>query len=161
MTRKPTFRLNRLLLSLFLAGILSSCSQQELDKEIKADLTSKAKNDLDLAAVNYTVEDGVVTLTGRCASEKSKSEAEQTVKGINIVKGIVNHIEVAPVVLTANFPLKQAADSVLKTYPRVQANVKGDTIVLEGKAKNQDAGKILAGLKPLHPQKIENQLKAD
>ncbi|MEX8548579.1 MAG: BON domain-containing protein [Mucilaginibacter sp.] len=161
MTSKPIFRLNKILFSLFLLGILSSCSQQELDKEIKADLTTKAKTDLNLAAVNYMVEDGVVTLTGKCASEKSKSEAEQTVKGINIVKGIVNHIEVAPVVLTTNFPLKQAADSVLKTYPTVRADVKGDTIVLEGKAKSQDAGKILAGLKPLHPQKIENQLKAD
>jgi hyperosmotically inducible protein len=161
MTSKPTFRLTILLLSLFYAGILSSCSQQELDKEIKADIATKAKSELNLAAVNYTVENGVVTLTGRCASEKSKGEAEQTIKGINIIKGLVNHIEVAPVVLTTNLPLKQAVDSVLKTYPTVQANVKGDTIVLEGKAKSKDASKILAGLNPLHPQKIENELKVD
>lgn len=159
MTSKSTFRSNILLFSLFCAGIFSSCSQQELDKEIKADIAAKAKSELNLAAVNYVVENGVVTLTGKCASEKSKGEAEQTVKGINIVKGIINQIEVTPVILTASFPLKQAVDSVLKTYPTVQADVKGDTIMLEGKAKNQDAEKILAGLQPLHPHKIENQLK--
>lgn len=137
------------------------CSQQELDKEIKADIAAKAKSEISLAAVNYTVENSVVTLTGKCSSEKSKSEAEQTIKGINIIKGIVNQIEVAPVVLTTSFPLKQAVDSVLKTYPTVKADVKGDTIVLEGKAQSKDAGKILAGLRPLHPRKIENRLKAD
>ncbi len=161
MTSKLISRLNKILLSLFFVGTISSCSQQELDKEIKADLAAKAKNELNFAAVDYTIEDGVVTLTGKCPSEKSKGEAEQTVKGINLVKGIVNHIEVAPVVLNADLPLKQAVDSVLKDYPEVQANVKGGTVVLEGKAKTKDAGKILAGLNPLHPQKIENQLKAD
>lgn len=82
---------------LMLIAVCTSCSKEHRDREIKADLTTKAKNELNFAAVNYTVDDGIVNLTGKCGSEKSKQEAEETVKGINIVNGIVNKIVVAPV----------------------------------------------------------------
>lgn len=151
------FNLNKYLF-LVLVAIFASCSQANQDKEIKADIATKAKDELNFAAVNYTVEDGIVTLTGKCPSEKSKNEAEQTVKGINIVKGIINKIEVAPVELNADLTLKQAVDSVLKTYPTVQADVTNGTIMLEGKAQKQEVGKITASLSQLKPVKIDNQL---
>ena len=116
-SEKQKIRVNYLFLFMLIAGC-TSCSKDHRDKEIKADLTTKAKNELNFAAVNYTVEDGIVTLTGKCSSEKSKSEAEQAVKGINIVKGIINKIIVAPVILNADLPLKQAVDSVLKNFGR-------------------------------------------
>ena len=156
---KQFYKINYAFFLFLLMAIGTSCSKERRDKDIKADLTAKAKNELNFAAVNFTVEDGVVTLTGKCGSEKSKGEVEQTVKGINIVKGIINKIVVAPVVISSDWPLKQSVDSVLKDYPEVQADVKSGTIVLEGKVQNKDAGKILAGLNQLHPQKIENELK--
>ncbi|MVN22849.1 BON domain-containing protein [Mucilaginibacter arboris] len=159
---KQKATLNYLTIFLLLLIILcSSCSKAHRDKEIKADLTTKAKNELNFAGVNYMVEDGVVTLTGKCSSEKSKNEVEQDVKGINIVKGIINKIVVAPVTLTSDFPLKQAADSVLKNYPGAEADVSGNTIVLEGKAAQKDVDKILPALNKLHPNKIDNRLKLE
>ncbi len=144
-----------------LIAICTSCSQANQDKHIKADLTAKAKNDLNFAGVNYTVNNGMVILTGNCSSAKSKAEVEQTVKGINIIKGIDNRIVIASVVINADFPLKQAVDSVLKTYPQVQATVNKNIILLEGKAEKKDIGKLLLGLNKLHPDKIENRLKAE
>ncbi len=137
----------------------TSCSQANQDKNIKADIAAKAKNELNFAAVNYTVDGGVVTLTGKCTSEKSKGEVEQTIKSINIVKGIINRIEIAPVVLNGDLVLKQAVDSVLKDFPLVEAEVKGNIITLQGKTEKKGADKILAGLNQLHPNKIDNQLK--
>jgi len=154
-------KLNLHIFSLFLFMLItvcSSCSQKHVDKEIKADLSTKAKNELNFAAVNYTVKDGIVTLTGKCSSEKSKHEVEETVKGINIIKGIDNKIVIAPVVINSDFPLKQAADSVLKGYPTVEANVSDDTITLDGKAKKQEVAKILPALNKLHPGKIDNKV---
>lgn len=159
MARKQNFGLHFFtIFSFMLILICSSCSKEHRDKEIKADLTVKAKSDLNFAAVTFTVEDGVVTLTGKCSSEKSKHEAEEMVKGINIVKGIANNIVVAPVVLTTDLPMKQAVDSVLKDYPAVMGKVSGDTVVLEGKAQKQEVTKILPALNKLHPNKIDNRV---
>lgn len=144
-----------------LIAVCTSCSQANQDKNIKADLSAKTKTDLNFAAVNFTVEDGVVTLTGKCASEKSKSEAEQTVKSINIVKGVINQVMIAPVVIKADFVLKQAVDSVLTGYPSAKADVNGNNILLEGKAEKKDMEKLLSDLNKLHPVKIDNQLKAE
>ncbi|MGI4749064.1 MAG: BON domain-containing protein [Janthinobacterium lividum] len=155
------FQFNNFAFLLVLIMVFTSCSQANEDKNIKADLSSKAKTDLNFAAVNFTVDEGVVTLTGKCASEKSKGAAEQTVKNINIVKGIINQIVVAPVTINADFVLKQAVDSVLTSYPSAKAAVNGNTILLEGKAAKKDMDKLLLGLNKLHPDKIENQLKAE
>jgi osmotically-inducible protein OsmY len=134
------------------------CNQQSKDKEIKADIAVKTKSDLNFVGVNYTVEQGTVTLTGKCPSDKSKAEAEQTIKGINIIKGINNQIIIAPVTITADLPLKQAVDSVLKDYPTIQADVLQNVVTLTGKAKKQDASQLLPALNSLHPASISNQL---
>ncbi len=156
-----TIKLFPVVLMCLLLLLCTSCNQANEDKNIKADLFAKAQNEVNFAAVNFTVEDGVVTLTGKCASEKSKGQVEQTVKSVNIVKGIINQIVVAPVELNADLPLKQAVDSVLKNYPLAKADVNGNTILLEGKAGKKDVDKLLLGLNKLHPGKIENQLKVE
>lgn len=144
-----------------LIAVCAGCSQAGQDKHIKADISAKAKTDLNFAAVNFTVDKGVVTLTGKCASEKSKAAAEQTVKNINIIKGIINRIEVAPVTIKADFVLKQAVDSILTGYPLAKAAVNGNNILLEGKVPKKDMEKLLSGLNKLLPVKINNQLKAE
>src|ERR1700709_661922 len=77
--------------------LLQSCSPQ--DTTIKADLVTKAKSDKDFAGVRFTVDKGIVTLKGECATEKSKSTVETTVKGVYGVKNVVNDIAIAPVVI--------------------------------------------------------------
>lgn len=139
-------------------SIGTSCSQQNSDRNIKADISAKAKNELNFAGVNFTVAGGVVTLTGNCGSEKSKNTVEQTVKDVNTIKGINNKITIAPVIINADLPLKQDVDSVLAQYPTVEADVNAGVILLHGKAKQQDSNKILAALNGLHPGKIKNEL---
>jgi hypothetical protein len=140
------------------AGLLA-CSQAKLDKEIKADLVTKAKTDVNFAGVSYTVDEGVVTLTGACSSAKAKSEAEKTVKSINIVKSVNNQIVIAPVIMNADFPLKQSVDSILATYPSVQANVAQQMVTLTGKTTTQEVDKLLPAIQKLNPSKIDNQLQ--
>ena len=138
--------------------ILSACSKQSQDKEIKADIVTKVKTDVNFAGVSYTVDGGMVTLTGFCATDKSKKEAEKTIKGINIIKGINNQIQIAPVVITADMPLKQSVDSVLAAYPTIQASVLAKVVTLQGKAQKQETDKLIPAINTLHPAKIENQL---
>lgn len=160
MIRKPQFGLPLLSIFLFmLMAVCTSCSKAHRDGEIKADLATKAKYELNFAGVNYTVENGVVTLTGKCSTQKSKDAVEQMVKEINIVKGLVDRIVIAPVVINADAMLKQTVDSVLKKYPTVTADVSKNIIILEGKAPQKDLGKIMPALNQLHPDKIDNRLQ--
>jgi hypothetical protein len=137
---------------------LVSCGQAKQDREIKADIATKVKTDVNFAGVNYTVNKGVVTLTGFCATEKSRQIAEKTIKGINIIKGINNLIKIAPVVITADQPLKQSVDSILAAYPTIQADVLEQVVTLKGDSKKQEAEKLIPALNKLNPIKIQNQM---
>ncbi|WP_345951904.1 BON domain-containing protein [Mucilaginibacter sp. PAMB04274] len=130
-----------------------------MDKEIKADLVTKAKTDVSFAGVSYSVEKGVVTLTGACATRKAKSEVEKTVKSIHLIKGLHNQLVVAPVILNNDFLLKQAVDSVLAVYPAVQASVAQNVVTLIGKAQKGEADKLIPAIAKLKPASIDNQLQ--
>jgi hypothetical protein len=145
-------------LLLFVLSVVTACSQQSQDKEIKADIVTKVKTDINFAGVSYTVDRGMVTLTGFCSTDKSKKEAEKTIKAINIIKGINNQIQIAPVVITADMPLKQSVDSVLAAYPTIQADVLANVITLKGKAQRQETDKLMSAINMLNPAKVENQL---
>jgi osmotically-inducible protein OsmY len=139
----------------------TSCSQQQTDKEIKADITVKAKSNLNFAGVNYTVDKGVVTLTGKCPSEHAREEIEGTIKSINIVKSFIDSIQVAPVIITTDQPLKQAVDSVLMNYAAVDAKVSNDTVALMGKANRQDFTELMQKMKKLNPLQIKSNVKVE
>ena len=153
--------LNRGSIGLFICllnFLIISCSQQEIDKETKADITTKAKTDISFAGVNYTVADGVVYLSGKCPTDKAKTSVEGTVKDIAGVKNVVNTISIAPVVLTSDYALKQSVDSVLKNYAGVQADVRDSMVVVKGEAEKKDMQKLMEGLYSLNAKKIENEL---
>jgi len=153
MQHKRTRNLNILLLCVtaFIAGCTS-------DKDIKADIAQKAKNDVNFAGVSYSVENKVVTLSGKCPSIKAKQKVQQAVKDINVINGIVDSIQISPVLLDNDFALQQAADSVLAVYPQVQANVKNDSILLSGKATKKDMGSLIAAIKRLNPAQVATKL---
>jgi len=153
--------IKQLVLFLVTCFCLASCSQEQTDKEIKADITVKAKSNLNFANVNFTVDKGVVTLTGKCPSEQNKEHIEATIKSISIVKGIIDSIQIAPVTITADQPLKQAVDSVLMDYANVDANVSNDTVTLMGKAKKQELTKLMQQMKKLNPLQINNEIKEE
>ena len=143
--------------AILLTGIIS-CNQQVKDKGIKQIIAVTAKEEIAFVDVNYAVANGVVTLTGRCATEKERSKVESSVKQTAGVKEVVNKIEVAPIVLNGDHLLKQAADSVLMAYPTAEATVQDSIIYLRGQVKNKDADKITQALTTLGAKNIINQL---
>lgn len=140
---------------LLLVAAATACSN---DKDLKADLHSTVRNNINFAAVQYTVKDKEVTLTGTCPSEKTLQKIEQTVKGINLVKAVHNNIQIAPVTLTDLLPVQQSVDSVLAYYPMVTAVVTDTAIILRGQATGEDADKLVDKITKLHFGKVESQL---
>lgn len=138
--------------------VFTSCSQQKKDREIKAEITVKSKQEIAFAAVSATVREGVVTLTGTCPSSKAREKAGSTVKQVPGVKGVINQINIAPVVLDTDPYLKQSVDSVLKQYALAQAQVEQNKVLLTGEAPANDIPKILQGLQKLSITSIDNKL---
>jgi osmotically-inducible protein OsmY len=140
------------------ACLFSGCGQQKQDRNIKADIATKARTDLNFAGVSYMVADGIVSLTGKCPTQKAKDEVEKTVRDISIVKDIVSTIEIAPVILGADQALKESVDSVLMHYARVQAVVMDSTVLVRGVVEQKDLQELMSGLQSLQPRKLDNQL---
>jgi hypothetical protein len=138
--------------------LLVSCSQSEKDKGIKEMIATNAKKEVAFAGVNFTVSNGVVTLTGNCPSEKDKSKVEETVQNTNGVKQIINQIVVAPVVLTNDHPLQQSVDSVLMKYPTVTGNVKDSVILIQGNIGSKKAQKLIKALQSLKAKGLTNEM---
>lgn len=136
--------------------MMSGCREGIRDEEIKADLTMKAKEDLNFAGVQFYVENARVTLSGSCPTLKSRALLIQKIKAIHVVDTIINNLEIAPVVLTTTFGLKQDVDSILSKYPTVTALVSDSIVVIKGKVKDQERGKLLRAL-----GELSNQVRAD
>lgn len=136
-----------------------SCKKKNRDGEIQTAFTSKVQSDPNLAGVTATVQDGVVTLTGSCADENCRTNAEKSVKDIDGVDKVVNNIQVAPVVVSGDETLRNGMQSVVSKYDGVQADVTGGVITLRGTIKNrEDLQSLMQELSALRPQRIDNQL---
>lgn len=136
----------------------SSCKAKNKDAEISAAVHSKTQTDASLAGVTASVADGVVTLTGQCNDENCKTNAEQSVKGIDGVKKVVNNITVAPVTISGDNKLNADAAIVVAKYPGVQAEVNDGVITLRGELQRSSLQQLMMDLNTLQPKKIENQL---
>jgi osmotically-inducible protein OsmY len=128
------------------------------DKEIKIDIASKAKSDVNFVGVNFTVNDSKVTLTGNCPTVKARAGIDQALKTIHVLKGVDNRIQIAPVTLDSSFAVKQAVDSVLASYPRVNADVTDSAVVLIGMVKKEDSSKLLEDIKKVAGRTLVNQM---
>jgi len=145
------------LLTLCITSALS-CSPQMKDRAIKEDITTKAKDDINFAGMNYTVENGVVSLSGYAPTADAREKAASTIKRIAGVKQVNNMVAIAPVVLDHDFPLKQSVDSVLMKYSKAQAHVEEGHVVILGKASKEEADKLLKALDKLPISSVDNQL---
>lgn len=164
MIEKSISIINKLIGSFILyLGVLAlpGCSQQALDKEIKADITGKAKEDINFAGVMYVVERGRVTLSGSCPTAKSREMVKQKLSTIHVIDSIEDHLMLAPVTLGPSFAIKQKVDSVLAKYPAVTAAVSDSAVVLIGKIKNADLNKLLSSLQKVHVNVNTGQLHKD
>lgn len=145
-----------------LVGMLSlwvGCSSEQKDRQIKGAIASKAKQEIAFAGMGYTVTQGVVILNGNCPTQKDKDQVETIVKQIAGVQQVQNNIVVGPVVLTKDRLLQQSVDSLLTKYPQVQGMVKDSVVVLEGKTKGTEAGKLMQALASLKVRGVKNQLQ--
>lgn len=137
---------------------LQSCKGKNKDAEINTAIQSKTQTDANLTGVNATVADGVVTLTGQCADENCKTNAENAVKDIDGVKKVVNNITVAPVTINPDEELTSGVQRITARYEGVQADVSDGVITLRGQMKRDSLQQLMMDLNALRPKKIENQL---
>jgi len=143
--------------------MLSSCGVK--DSTIKENVDAALKANADLAGVNADVSKGVVTLSGQCKDEMSKTAAESAIAKIEGVKQVVNNCTVAPpppppapVVIAADDPLTKGVTDATKDYPTVKASVNDGVITLTGEIKRPELKKLMESLHSLKPKKIDNKL---
>jgi hyperosmotically inducible periplasmic protein len=137
---------------------LQSCKGKNKDADINAAIQSRTQTDANLTGVNATVADGVVTLTGQCADENCKTNAENAIKNIDGVKKVVNNITIAPVTINPDQELTSGVHRITARYEGVQADINDGVITLRGQLKRDSLQQLMMDLNALHPKKIENQL---
>jgi osmotically-inducible protein OsmY len=136
---------------------LFACSQSKKDRDIKVTISATAREEVAFAGVNYIVKEGVVTLSGNCPTQGEKDKVLAKVRGTAGVKATHDLINVAPVLLNADFFLKQAVDSVLKKYARVQASVQDSVVSLQGEVEKEQLPEILKALDGLGAKGVYQQ----
>jgi hyperosmotically inducible periplasmic protein len=137
---------------------ITACRQDNRDKKIKADLATKAESEKDFAGVTFTVEQGVVTLNGVCATDQAKSKVASTAEKVYGVKDVKSNITISPVTIGTDQLLKKAVDSVLKEYAAVEAITKDSIVYLQGKIESQKLKKLTDAINTLKPKMLENRL---
>ena len=142
-------------------GALLSCSQGFRDQEIKADITTKAKDDINFAGVYFVVEKGVVTLTGTCPAVKSKGLVLQKLSSIHTIARVDDHLKIAPLLIDSNIILKQEVDSVLAAYPQVSAAVTGNFVTLRGRIEPVKVNTMLQSISKLSRKINVSALETD
>lgn len=143
---------------------ISSCGPN--DNKIKSAVETTISNNPAMTGIAASVQDGVVTLSGECKDEASKSAAESEVAKVKGVKRVVNNCTVAPPPQTQSAPVTIAEDEVLvrnvndavKDYPGVKATVNDGVVTLTGDIKRAHLQKLMMSLQSLKPKKIDNQL---
>jgi osmotically-inducible protein OsmY len=145
------------------AIMLSSCGVK--DSSISAAIAEKTQTTPELAGINATVKDGVVTLAGQFKDEASRTAAENAVKEIKGVKSVVNNGSItppppapAPVVISADDELNKGVTDAIKDFPTVKASVKDGVVTLTGNIRRANLQKLIMSLHTLKPKKIDNQL---
>ena len=93
-------------------------------------------------AIQVTVKDGLVTLTGKVNWQYQKSSAERDVRKLSGVRGVVNNIEIEPHARAEN--VRSKIEAALKRHAEVEAKdihvtVRDDSeVLLEGKVQSWD-----------------------
>jgi hypothetical protein len=154
-----TFKKYTGLLLVLLAA--SSCNSYYCDRQIKQDITAKAKNDVNFAGLQFTVKEGEVRLFGNCPTQRCLIEVNTTLNSIHVIKKITNEAGIAPVTLNSSYGKKLQVDSVLSGYPAVWAEVSDTAVVLRGSIEDKEAPKLLKTISLLHAGNTINELKTD
>jgi osmotically-inducible protein OsmY len=115
-----------------------------LDADIKRDVEDELRSDPDIDATNMAValKDSVVTLTGFVRSFRQRRRAEEDVKRVAGVHGVVNNIEVRlPIIHRRPDPdiARDAAEAIKRELPysweEIKVTVDRGLITLEGEVQ--------------------------
>lgn len=157
--KNVSFRLSvfTVLLSLFTLQF-QACKEKNKDAEIQTAFNNKLATDPNLAGVTASVADNVVTLTGTCASEACRSNAEKSVKDIKGVKSVVNNISVAEVTINSDDALRSGVNSLISKYDGVQSSVNDGVITVRGNISREKWQELRPQLDALRPKRVDNQL---
>ncbi|OQP50499.1 hypothetical protein A4H97_01270 [Niastella yeongjuensis] len=161
--KKNSCRAVMLLLFFIVAFFISSCGPK--DSKIQADVETAIRSNPSTNGIAANVEKGVVTLSGECKDEASKSAVESEVAKVKGVKQVVNNCTVmpppaqpAPVTIAQDETLIRNVNDAVKDYPGVTASVKDGVVTLTGNIKRSNLQKLMMSLQSLKPKKIDNQL---
>ncbi len=149
--------------TMLLLCILFSCGPK--DSKIQADVDTAIRNNPATTGIAANVQKGVVTLSGECKDEASKSAAESEVAKVKGVKQVVNNctvapppVQAAPVTISEDATLTSNVNDAIKDYPGVKATVNDGVVTLTGNIKRSNLQKLMMSLQSLKPKKIDNQL---
>ena len=148
----------------FSGMILVSCKGKQTDAEIQSSINEKIASNNEMKGLNATVKDGVVTLSGECATEECIKECAEEVKEMKGVKDVANNIRVASAISTApvqidnDETLRSSVNDVVKNYKGVEAEVKDGVVILRGEIKRDNLQNLIVSLNELSPRKVDNQL---
>lgn len=162
--RKNSCRAVILLFFIITSFFISSCGPK--DSKIQTAVETAIRNNPSMTGIAASVQNGVVTLSGECKDEASKSAVESEVARVKGVKQVVNNctvtppppVQSAPVTIAADETLISNVNDAIKDYPGVKATVKDGVIMLTGVVKRSDLQKLMMSLQSLKPKKIDNQL---
>jgi hyperosmotically inducible protein len=93
-------------------------------------------------AIQVTVRDGLVILTGKVNWYYQKSSAERDIRGLSGVRSVVNNIEIEPHARPEN--VKKKIEAALRRHAEIEAKDihvtvrDDDEVLLEGKVRNWD-----------------------
>jgi hyperosmotically inducible periplasmic protein len=135
-----------------------ACKGKNRDGEIQTAFNNKTQTDPSLAGVSATVVDGTVTLTGTCADEPCRQNAEKAVKDIDGVKKVVNNITVAAVTVSPDAQLQSSVQGVVSRYEGVQASVNDGVVTLRGQVERDKLQQLMMDINALSPKRVDNQL---
>jgi osmotically-inducible protein OsmY len=148
--------------ALSLASVFTSCKGKNTDADIQTEVNKKLADESG-SGLTASVSNGVVTISGTCKDEECRRECAEEVKEVKGVTNVVNNISVAtaataPVEITADAPLQEAVNNVVKEYKDVKADVKDGVVTLRGEIKRDNLQNLMMALNALKPKKIDNQL---
>jgi hypothetical protein len=148
-----------MLLIVPMSGLLLTSCKGPSDAELQTSVNEKMSSN---AGITASVSNGVVTLSGECMDENCKTSSADAAKGVKGVKEVVNNITIAappaPVVITADDPLKMGVDAAIANYAGITADINDGVVTLRGDIKRADLQKLMVSLNALRPKKIDNQL---
>lgn len=94
---KPIYSLlSALLLSILIAFSLPACTASTDDASIQKRINNELKKDQAGAALNATVDNGVVTITGECSGDNCAQDLAEKVKKMDGVKGVQMNVIAKP-----------------------------------------------------------------